>query len=167
MQRPKPDLFTIEPAAAPADIAAAAELMRAYAASIALDLSYQDFEAELFALPGKYAPPSGALFLARSRGGEAIGCVALRAFPPDNNCEMKRLYVSPNARGLGLGRVLVQRVIDEGVRLGYDTMYLDTLPGMTAAIALYEDTGFSRIPPYYDTPIAETVFFSRALRPAR
>ena len=156
-------LFTIDRPASPEDLAAVAGLFRAYASSIGIDLAYQDFDAELASLPGKYASPSGAIFLARDSGGEPIGCVALRPFPAPGCCEMKRLYVAPTARGAGLGRALVQRIVSEAVRLGYKEMRLDTLPTMTSAIALYEEAGFVRIPPYYDTPIANTVFLARRL----
>lgn len=153
--------FEIGLATSADDLAAVAGLFRAYASSIGIDLSYQDFDAELAGLPGKYAPPSGAILLARDSQGEPVGCVALRPFPAAGCCEMKRLYVSPRVRGAGLGGALVQGILSEAARLGYAEMRLDTLPTMTSAIALYETVGFERIPPYYDTPIAETVFLAR------
>lgn len=76
---------------------------------------------------------------------------------------MKRLYVSPEARGLGLGRALVDAIVGKAVRIGYDEMRLDTLPTMTTAIRLYRKAGFAPIAPYYDTPIAETQFFMKPL----
>ena len=158
-----PTAFQIEPASSSDDLADAAGLFRAYAASIGVDLSYQDFDAELAGLPGKYAPPSGAIFLARSIGGEAIGCVALRPLTEPECCEMKRLYVSPSARDAGVGRALVEHIITEAARLGYSEMRLDTLPTMTQAIALYGNAGFTHIPPYYDTPVAGTVFLALKL----
>src|SRR4051794_27904789 len=97
--------FVIDPVASPDDLAAAAALFEAYAASLGVDLSYQGFAAELAGLPGHYAPPSGALLLARGPDGRPLGCVALRPMAGDC-CEMKRLFVSPDARGLGLGRAL-------------------------------------------------------------
>jgi ribosomal protein S18 acetylase RimI-like enzyme len=155
--------FHIVPASDAADLSAAASLFRAYAASLPIDLAYQDFEAELAALPGKYAPPSGALLLARWADGEAIGCVALRAIEPEGCCEMKRLYVSPEGRGLGLGRALVTAILAEAVQLGYREIRLDTLPTMTGALALYRKAGFEPAAPYYDTPIAGTVFLAKRL----
>ena len=146
------------------DLQAIASLFRAYAASLPISLDYQDFDAELAALPGKYAPPKGALILARNDAGEAIGCVALRPFDEDGVCEMKRLYVAPNGRGTGLGRQLAQAIIEAARAAGYREMRLDTLPTMTSAIALYEQLGFTRIGAYYDTPIEETVFMSLKLR---
>ncbi|MGE0764836.1 MAG: GNAT family N-acetyltransferase [Hyphomicrobiaceae bacterium] len=148
----------IAPATSPADMAAAAELMRAYAASLGVDLAFQDFSAELATLPGKYAPPRGALLIARDAGGEPVGCVALRPLGDDGGCEMKRLYVAPEGRGVGLGRRLAQAIIAEARSLGCREMRLDTLPSMRGAIALYRSLGFVATAPYYDTPIAGTVF---------
>jgi ribosomal protein S18 acetylase RimI-like enzyme len=157
--------FRIFPAKTVADVDATASLFRAYAASLPIDLAYQGFEAELAALPGKYAPPSGALLLARRADGEAIGCVALRANEPEGCCEMKRLYVSPEGRGLGLGRALVTAILAEAARIGYREIRLDTLGTMTGALALYQKAGFEPVPPYYDTPIAGTIFFAKRLSP--
>lgn len=140
------------------DLTAVAGLFRAYAASLPIDLHYQDFEHELASLPGRYGPPRGALMLARGEDGEPLGCVALRPFDHPQNCEMKRLYVDPAARGLALGRRLAEAIVAHGRRLGYDAMLLDTLGSMTRAKALYESLGFTAVPPYYHTPVAGTVF---------
>lgn len=146
-----------------ADLPAVAALFRAYAASLPVDLAYQDFEAELAGLPGKYAPPSGALLLARRADGAAIGCVALRSLEADRVAEMKRLYVAPEGRGLGLGRRLVEAIVGAARRHGYRELRLDTLPTMTEAMALYERCGFEAMSPYYDTPVAGTRFMRRML----
>jgi ribosomal protein S18 acetylase RimI-like enzyme len=146
-----------------ADLAAAASLFRAYAASLPIDLAYQGFDTELAVLPGKYAPPSGALLLARRADGEAIGCVALRPIIPMGCCEMKRLYVAPQGRGLGLGHALVAAILAEAAQIGYREMRLDTLATMTEALALYRKSGFEPIAPYYDTPIGGTVFLAKRL----
>ena len=111
--------YRIEAATSREDLDATIALLRSYATSLAVDLAYQDFETELATLPGKYAPPTGALRLARSMAGTPIGCVALRSVPPDGSCEMKRLYVSSEARGLGLGAALVGAIIDDAIRIGY------------------------------------------------
>jgi GNAT superfamily N-acetyltransferase len=145
------------------DLAATITLFRAYAAALSVDLAYQGFEAELAALPGKYAPPGGALLLARGADGRPLGCVALRSMEPAGCCEMKRLYVAPAARGMGLGKALVEAVVDAARHAGYRELRLDTLPEMTDAQALYARRGFVRIAPYYDTPIAGTVFMGLAL----
>lgn len=144
------------------DLAAVIALFRAYAASLDVDLAYQGFEAEMAAMPGKYAPPAGRLLLARSAAGVPLGCVGLRALGA-GSCEMKRLYVAPEGRGSGLGARLVQAVIREAEVIGYREMRLDSLPSMGPAIALYRKQGFEEMAPYYDTPIAGTVFLRRML----
>jgi ribosomal protein S18 acetylase RimI-like enzyme len=158
--------FRIAPVSS-ADLAAAILLFRAYAASLDVDLAYQNFEDELAAMPGKYAPPAGALLLARDLAGSAIGCVALRPVEPPDCCEMKRLYVAPEGRGTGLGRCLVEAVVAAAERIGYREMRLDTLPSMTGAIALYRKLGFEPMPAYYATPVTGTIFMRRVLNGAR
>ncbi len=160
-----PSAFALTPAISAADLAEVARLFDAYAASLDVDLDYQDFAGELAALPGKYASPAGALLLARDAAGEAIGCVGLRPLADPGACEMKRLYVAPAGRGLGLGRALMQAVTDQARHQGYREMRLDTLPTMTAAQSLYRQAGFEPMPPYYDTPVAGTVFMRLSLAP--
>jgi GNAT superfamily N-acetyltransferase len=155
--------FKIERAQTTTDIAACAELFRAYESSLGIDLAYQDFEQELAALPGKYAPPSGQLLLARAAEGELIGCVALRPLELDGCCEMKRLYVSPEGRGCGLGKALVNAIIEEAKRIGYREIRLDTLPTMVEAISLYQKCGFLPIPPYNEAPFEGVVYMGRQL----
>lgn len=155
--------FHIEMAQTATDIEAVARLFRAYAAALNVDLSYQNFEAELANLPGEYGPPAGCLLLARSLDGNAIGCVALRPLEHLASCEMKRLYVAPEARGSGLGQHLVDRILKEATSLGYREMRLDTLPKLSEAIALYGKAGFEVTEPYYDTPIAGTIFMRRPI----
>lgn len=154
---------TIAPVRTAADLAEAASLFRAYEASLDTDLCFQGFEAELAGLPGLYAPPRGELFLARSGEGQPIGCAALRPVELEGACEMKRLYVAPQGRGLGLGKALMQAVIEAATRIGYRQMRLDTLPSMTVAQAMYRGAGFREIAPYYDTPVGGTVFMALGL----
>lgn len=144
------------------DLAVVASLFRAYAASLDVDLAYQDFEAELAGLPGHYAAPRGLLLLASDINGVPLGCVACRPLDEDV-CEMKRLFVAPAGRGRGLGRLLVRRLFVDAQALGYREMRLDTLASMTAAQALYRAEGFEPTAPYYDTPVAGTVFLRRSL----
>lgn len=145
-----------------ADLPALTELFRAYAASLPIDLGYQGFDGELASLPGKYAPPDGALLIARDANGAPVGCVAMRPLAP-GVCEMKRLYVALEGRGTGLGRDLAVAII-EAARAGfYAEMRLDTLATMQSAKALYRSLGFVEIEAYYDTPIEGTVFMSLKL----
>ncbi len=148
------------------DLSATITLFRDYASSLPIDLAYQDFEGEMAAMPGKYVPPGGELLLARSGDGHAAGCVGLRPIGPEGCCEMKRLYVAPAGRGAHLGESLVTEIIAIAERAGYREMRLDTLPSMHAAIALYRKFGFEPMAPYYDTPIAGTLFMRRLLNPA-
>jgi len=144
-------------------MAAVAGLFRAYAAALDTDLSYQGFEAELAGLPDAYAPPGGALLLASSPTGLPWGCVAVRPRAESGVCEMKRLHVDPAARGIGLGRALAVAAMEAAEQAGYRFMYLDTLPAMHTAQALYRSLGFETIPAYYDTPVAGTIFMRKAL----
>lgn len=145
--------------------------MREYVAWIGLDLAFQDIDAEIDGLPGDYAPPRGVLLVACPEGGEPVAMIALR--PLESAClaearsakagEMKRLYVQPSARGQGLARALIVRLLDEARALGYREMRLDTLPMMGDAQGLYVALGFRDIAPYYDTPIAGTRFMALRL----
>ena len=126
-----------------------------YETFLDFDLCFQDFEEELQSLPGDYAPPSGKLFIAHWKNQPA-GCIALRKKSEDT-CEMKRLWVRPEFRGLAIGRALAEKLVGEADKIGYKTMVLDTVPKLKAAIALYHSMGFVDAEPYYDTPIACTV----------
>ncbi len=159
--------INISPARTPAELDRARGLFRAYAASLPVDLAHQGFDAELANLPGKYAPPLGELLLAYAAPGMAsslaTGCVALRPLEPPGVCEMKRLFVAPPGRGLGLGRALAETIMRIAKQRGYSEIKLDTLSSLHAALRLYEDLGFQNIPAYYDSPFAGTVFLSRKL----
>lgn len=166
------------------------KIFREYQESIDTDLCFQKFEEELAGLPGKYAHPTGRLYLAyvncsgahstcdmnlESRVGlpthhqktgctlnaplseKLAGCVALRPME-NNNCEMKRLYVKPEFRGQGLGRILAEKIIQDAKEIGYEQMFLDTLDTMKSAVKLYKSLGFKDAPEYCYNPIAGAIF---------
>ncbi|KAF2461609.1 putative GNAT family acetyltransferase [Lineolata rhizophorae] len=155
--------YRIEPARSSLDIDHVMQLFIAYVEWLGIDLTFQDFEGEKRAMPGKYAPPKGELLLARDRNRRPIGCVALRPMDEEGCCEMKRLYVSPDARGLRLGHALVKAIIDDAASKGYREMKLDSLDKMVQARSLYKKFGFVETSPYYDNPIPGAVFLSCTL----
>ena len=153
--------MTIQDAHFPDDVDIVRTLLREYAAALPVDLDFQDFEAEVATLPGKYARPQGRLLLARS-DGRVLGCIGMRALN-GTDCEMKRLYVRPDARGLQLGRQLVERLCEEARNAGYTRMFLDTLPTMETAQRLYAQLGFEETQAYVFNPVAGTKYMVRML----
>ena len=169
-----PEIVMITPDE-PRELDAVRAIFRDYADSLGIDLGFQNFEQELASLPGEYAEPRGALLLAvvdvsevavpvaaeplaRAPGrlAHVAGCCALRPLDTadyPNAAEMKRLYVRPQFRGVGLGRQLVEAILDAARGAGYACVLLDTLDDMESARALYEDLGFAEVPPYYHNPI--------------
>jgi len=144
------------------DMSAVRELFIEYAKWLGFSLAYQNFQGELASLPGKYANPRGRLLLARV-DGEAAGCGAMRPLD-DSTCEMKRLFVRPSFRGLGLGRKIAEELIASAREVGYDAMRLDTLPDkMGEAVRMYWSLGFYEISAYYANAPAGTVYFETRL----
>lgn len=145
-----------------ADVAAARDLFRRYAAALPFSLAYQGFAAELAGLPLPYAEPGGRLRIAR-RGGDNLGIVGLKPLAA-GIAEIKRLYVVPEARGTGLGRRLLDRALADALALGYERVRLDShRPTMMAAIALYRRLGFVEIPPYGPDLDGAIAFFEKRL----
>ena len=136
------------------------QYFRNYAAWLGVDLSYQNFDQEMASLPGAYSAPHGQLFFAEI-DGQPAGCVGVRPLPDsDGLCEMKRLYVAPEARGQGVGATLAMTAIKAARALGYKKLMLDTLPNMRMAVKLYRELGFTEAPAYYQTPIEGTMFLT-------
>lgn len=154
-------MFEIGRATTPADIDAIRHLFREYEAFLQVDLCFQRFEEELATLPGRYAPPDGALLLA-SAAGQTAGCVAMRPLA-ERVCEMKRLYVRPAYLGQGIGKKLALTVIERASAAGYARMRLDTLIKLAPAISLYTTLGFQKCPPYYENPLPGVVYMERVL----
>jgi putative acetyltransferase len=140
----------------------ARRLVEEYASSLNLDLSFQNFAQELDHFETEYSRPAGAFLLAREKGS-FVGCVGLRKVS-DTVGEIKRLYVAPSARGLGLGQALVRGIVDEGKQLGYARLVLDTLPSMLEARSLYHELGFKPVAPYRYNPVSGTAFLELQLR---
>jgi ribosomal protein S18 acetylase RimI-like enzyme len=149
-------MIKIQPAQFPDQLDVVRTIFREYAASLDIDLGFQQFEAELAGLPGKFATPHGQVLLAYSQR-ELIGCVAMRALD-ETTCEMKRLYVRPSGRGLQAGKQLATLICAAAREAGYQRIRLDTLPTMRAALQLYASLGFEPIPAYVFNPIEGAIF---------
>ena len=137
-------------------------IFREYEKWLGLDLCFQGFEEEMRSLPGRYAKPDGRLILAY-KDGELAGGIALRKIE-EGICEMKRLYLRENSRGGGIGRELIEKLIEEARKIGYKKMRLDTFPPkMGKAVQLYESHGFYEIPAYYENPYDGVLYMERVL----
>lgn len=160
-----PTDLRIEPATWPGDSDTVRRLFRRYADWLQEDLCYQNFDAELAGLPGFYAAPQGTVLLLRDGAGEAFGCVGIRPLG-DGACEVKRLWVEADLRGGGWGRGLMDAAILWAGEAGYRRLLLDSLPRLEAAVRLYRDLGFAEVPPYYENPLEEILYFGLDLKPA-
>jgi ribosomal protein S18 acetylase RimI-like enzyme len=157
--------IVILPVTTESEIKTTRELFVEYGQSLGFSLCFQSFDQEYASLPGKYAPPRGRLLLAEV-DGQPAGCVALRPLET-GVCEMKRLYVRPQFRGLKLGRQLAETVIAEAKLIGYQAMRLDTVEDkMQSAVALYRALGFREIAPYTVNPESSVIFMELALVPS-
>ena len=154
-------MVRINPATTTPDLEAVRVLFQEYADSLGVDLNYQGFDREVRGLPGDYAPPAGTLLLARN-DDDIVGCVGVRALD-ERTAEMKRLYVRPAGRGLGLGRTLAEAAITFARAAGYERMRLDTLPQMQRAQELYRTLGFVTIEPYRYSAVPGTVYMELVL----
>jgi ribosomal protein S18 acetylase RimI-like enzyme len=143
------------------DFEKAKEIFIEYKNSLSLDLCFQKFHEEISDLPSQYSEPAGCIILCYEKN-EPIGCIALRKFEGDT-CEMKRLYLRPEARGKGIGRVLANKIIEKAKQFGYKKMQLDTLETMKEAIALYKSIGFKVIAPYRFNPLDGVIYMELEL----
>jgi putative acetyltransferase len=143
------------------DLQSIREMFQEYERGINVDLCFQGFAHELATLPGSYVAPRGKLLLAL-QDGVPVGCAGLRPLE-DAIAELKRLYVRPAARGMGLGRKLATAIVDAARDSGYDVLRLDTLASMSEAIGLYRSLGFRRIAPYMHSPLSDPLYFELVL----
>jgi putative acetyltransferase len=148
----------IDAAVEATQFATAREFFVEYSKALGIDLCFQGFTEELERLPALYAPPAGRLLLARL-GDDVVGCVAVRARGVAE-CEMKRLYVRSEHRGLQIGRSLAHALIEHARADGHRRMVLHTLESMTAARGLYRALGFTPCPPYDPAPVAGSVYLA-------
>ncbi|KAH7084290.1 acyl-CoA N-acyltransferase [Paraphoma chrysanthemicola] len=180
-------IVKIRPAVFPADRDIVSHLFLAYAQSLPIALDFQNFDHELANLPGKYdIQEHGGVWLAyttptspppqitsptkipsstpEASADMAIGCVALRSFPACSipTCELKRLYIIPSARGMGVSKILLEEVLNRARELAYKEMLLDTLSSMAAARKLYEGYGFREMEKYYES-VEGAVFYRLVL----
>ena len=154
----------------PADWAEVRRLIAAYLGSLDFDIGFQGLDPELEDPAASYGPPSGAALLARTGDGRAVGFTGVRAWTspgPGGDAEMKRMYVEPAGRGLGLGRALGEAAVDEARRLGYRRLLLDSRTSLVAACALYRSLGFVDVAPYRHNPFDDAVFLALDLHEER
>lgn len=150
-------MIKIETASSDNHFTAVRQLLDAYRLSRPNDPALAAFETELEQLENQYAPPLGQMLVAY-QDQQPAGCVAYH--PLDSGvCEMKRLYVSPDCRGSGIGRGLVMTLLIEAEKAGYQRMRLDSIPSMEAAQALYRSIGFYEIPDYRNNPNPGTRYY--------
>ena len=124
-------------------------------------LNGQSYDDELDHLQEKYPAPEGAIYILMADGVD-IGCIALRKID-DAVCEVKRVFLQMDYRGKGLGKMMMEQVIEDARRAGYREMVLDTLPIMTDACGLYERMGFVPTEKYNDNPLPYAIYMKLTL----
>ena len=137
------------------------KLIKEYYHRLGRDLSFQNIEAELDDPAVRYSPPQGELLVALEND-EVLGMVAYHRLT-SKRCEMKRLYLTPNARGRHLGERLVETIIEHAKASGYEEMVLDTIKPLKAAVSLYRKLGFEECEAYYDNPMEDVVYMRKKL----
>ena len=145
-----------------ADFELGKRLFRTYAEGLGFDLSFQQFDQELEQVDQMYSPPEGMLLIVNAEEEVAIGCFGLRPLEA-GICELKRMYLHANYRGMGIGRKMMEEAFRQARKIGYEKMRLDTLDRMKPAIALYENYGFYEIPSYRYNPMTGVLYFEKVL----
>ena len=138
------------------------DLFQEYATQLGVDLEFQNFREETHNIETQYSRPDGALFIAYNDQKKVMGCFGVRSLE-QSICELKRMYLRKEARGMGIGKQLLIKSLEVGKELGFKKMRLDTLPTMESAIGLYIKMGFCEIDPYRYNPIDGTKYFEIAL----
>lgn len=151
-------MIKLTEAKSPDEFKIAIDLFKEYAIQIGVNLEFQNFSNEIENIESQYSRPKGVLFLANQEGNFPLGCCAIRELK-DTICELKRMYLRKEGRGLGVGKQMLSKAIETARQMGYRKMRLDTLPSMTAAISLYQSVGFYDIEPYRYNPIPGTRYF--------
>jgi GNAT superfamily N-acetyltransferase len=144
------------------DIGLVRGLWREYWESFGLPMDFQGFGEELQGLPGLYGTAAGGALLLANHKDQPAGTIALRRLDATAG-EVKRLYLRPEYRGRGLGRRLLEAVMQRGLALGYEILYADTLPVMTEALGLYQRAGFERTEAYSKSPTSGAIYMKREL----
>lgn len=147
-----------------ADWVAVGRMIEAYRASLGFTLDFQGVAAEVADPARTYGPPVGAALLVVAEDGDVAGVAGVRSLAPPGDAELKRMYLDPSVRGVGLGRVLARAAVDEAVRLGYRRLLLDSRASLRPACALYRSLGFTDVAPYCENPFADAVFLGLELR---
>ncbi|MEM1337362.1 MAG: GNAT family N-acetyltransferase [Bacteroidota bacterium] len=155
-------MITLIEVTSDSDYQIAVQLFREYAVDIGIDLEFQHFSKEIETIKSQYARPEGVLFIAHHNTHSVSGCVGIRALEGEI-CELKRMYVKTEARGLGIGKHMLEKSIAMGKELGYQKMRLDTLSTMHTAIGLYKKMGFYEIKPYRFNPFSGAKYFEIGL----
>ncbi len=144
-----------------ADIAHVRRLVTAHGDARADVPGVEYVYADAARMPGPYVTPMGGLWVACA-GDTAIGCVALRPLD-DGAGEVKRMFVDPAWRGVGVGRALLTALIAAARGRGYATLRLGTLDDMDAAQGLYRSLGFTPVERYRPDELIDTRFFELSL----
>lgn len=145
--------------AGPADMEDVSKLLVAYCDSLHLDVT---MNAEC-ASPASFYQ---VILLVRALDGSPMACACLRVLHALSACELKRLYVCPDARRTGLARALINKALSEATNLGCKSVVLDSHPSMKQAIALYHSLGFQPTDPYIESDYSfasELLYFQRNL----
>jgi len=143
------------------DIEQTKSIIEAYVKCIGIDLYFQNIDDELERFPEKYKEPDGAFFVAKDKD-KVVGCIGMKSLG-DGVCEMKRLYVSDEYKGFGIGKHLIEIILREANEKGYERMRLDTLRRLGKALGMYRAFGFKEIEQYVENPFEDAVFMEKTL----